>query len=156
MPGRDRRRGRRGAARAGEMRRVAGLEPRDADAVGPMPGMNLDPSHRVRRGADPFIVARAPGGAIRQVRGEDALIERGMAAEAALRDVAAPRDISVAKTQAGKPAADPGAPLTFGSPGSGAADRTAAKAGGISGSGARFQNRTTASSTAFGGTRTEG
>lgn len=48
------------------------------DAVGPMVGLNLDPSHLVWMGADPIAVARALGGAIHHVHGKDIRLERGV------------------------------------------------------------------------------
>jgi len=47
--------------------------------VGPMVGMNLDPSHLFWMGADPIAGARALGDAIHHVHGKDTRIERGMA-----------------------------------------------------------------------------
>lgn len=50
------------------------------DAVGPVIGLNLDPSHLFWKGADPIASARALGDAIHHVHGKDARIERGLAA----------------------------------------------------------------------------
>jgi sugar phosphate isomerase/epimerase len=47
--------------------------------VGPMVGMNLDPSHLFWKSACPIAVARALGGAIHHVHGKDTRIERGLA-----------------------------------------------------------------------------
>lgn len=47
--------------------------------VGPMVGMNLDPSHLFWKGACPIVVARALGQAIHHVHGKDTRIERGLA-----------------------------------------------------------------------------
>ncbi|MDH2436183.1 sugar phosphate isomerase/epimerase [Pokkaliibacter sp. MBI-7] len=47
------------------------------DAVGPMVGLNLDPSHLLWMGADPIASARALGDAIHHVHGKDARLERG-------------------------------------------------------------------------------
>lgn len=47
--------------------------------VGPMVGMNLDPSHLFWKGAEPIAVARALGDAIHHVHGKDTRIERGLA-----------------------------------------------------------------------------
>ena len=47
--------------------------------VGPMVGMNLDPSHLFWKGAEPIAVARALGDAIHHVHGKDTRIERGIA-----------------------------------------------------------------------------
>lgn len=47
------------------------------DAVGPMVGLNLDPSHLLWMGADPIAAARALGPAIHHVHGKDVRIERG-------------------------------------------------------------------------------
>lgn len=47
------------------------------DAVGPMVGLNLDPSHLIWMGADPIAAARALGGAIHHVHGKDVRLERG-------------------------------------------------------------------------------
>ncbi|WP_102226622.1 sugar phosphate isomerase/epimerase family protein [Acidimangrovimonas sediminis] len=47
--------------------------------VGPMVGMNLDPSHLFWKGACPIAVARALGDAIHHVHGKDTRIERGLA-----------------------------------------------------------------------------
>ena len=49
------------------------------DAVGPMIGINLDPSHMMIMGADPIAAARALKGCIYHVHGKDARIERGLA-----------------------------------------------------------------------------
>ncbi|NDL66445.1 sugar phosphate isomerase/epimerase family protein [Anaerotalea alkaliphila] len=49
------------------------------EAVGPMIGMNLDPSHLMYLGADPIQSARALGDAIHHVHGKDTRIERGVA-----------------------------------------------------------------------------
>lgn len=46
------------------------------EAVGPMIGINLDPSHMMILGADPIAAARALKGAIYHVHGKDARIER--------------------------------------------------------------------------------
>ena len=46
------------------------------DAVGPMIGINLDPSHMMALGADPIAAARALRGCIFHVHGKDARIER--------------------------------------------------------------------------------
>lgn len=48
------------------------------EAVGPMIGINLDPSHMIILGADPIAAARALKGAIYHVHGKDARIERGL------------------------------------------------------------------------------
>lgn len=48
------------------------------EAVGPMIGINLDPSHMMILGADPIAAARALKGAIYHVHGKDARIERGL------------------------------------------------------------------------------
>jgi len=50
------------------------------NAVGPMVGLNLDPSHLIWMGADPILAARDLGNAIHHVHGKDARIERKMAA----------------------------------------------------------------------------
>jgi sugar phosphate isomerase/epimerase len=47
------------------------------DAVGPMVGLNLDPSHLIWMGADPIAAARALGQAIHHVHGKDVRLERG-------------------------------------------------------------------------------
>ena len=47
--------------------------------VGPMVGMNLDPSHLIWMGADPIHSARALGDAIHHCHGKDTRIERGRA-----------------------------------------------------------------------------
>jgi len=49
------------------------------NAVDPMIGINLDPSHLMVLGADPIASARALKGAIYHVHGKDARIERGLA-----------------------------------------------------------------------------
>ncbi len=49
------------------------------NAVDPMIGLNLDPSHLVWMGADPIACARALGPAIHHVHGKDVRIERGIA-----------------------------------------------------------------------------
>jgi sugar phosphate isomerase/epimerase len=48
-------------------------------AVGPIIGINLDPSHMMVLGADPIAAARALKGCIYHVHGKDARIERGLA-----------------------------------------------------------------------------
>ncbi|OZT18738.1 sugar phosphate isomerase/epimerase family protein, partial [Serratia marcescens] len=48
------------------------------EAVGPMVGLNLDPSHLIWMGADPIAVARALGPAIHHVHGKDVRLERGV------------------------------------------------------------------------------
>lgn len=47
-------------------------------AVGPVVGMNLDPSHLMVMGADPIASARALKGVIFHIHGKDARIERGL------------------------------------------------------------------------------
>lgn len=49
------------------------------NAVDPMIGMNLDPSHLLWMGADPIQCARALEGAIHHVHGKDVRIEKGIA-----------------------------------------------------------------------------
>lgn len=49
------------------------------NAVDPMIGLNLDPSHLWWMGADPIAAARALGSAIHHVHGKDVRIERGLA-----------------------------------------------------------------------------
>ncbi len=49
------------------------------EAVGPVVGINLDPSHLIAMGADPIASARALKGAIHHIHGKDARIERGLA-----------------------------------------------------------------------------
>jgi len=49
------------------------------DAVGPVVGLNLDPSHLIWMGADPIASARALGEAIHHVHGKDVRLERGLA-----------------------------------------------------------------------------
>lgn len=48
------------------------------DAVGPIVGLNLDPSHLLWMGADPIASARALGDAIHHVHGKDVRLERGV------------------------------------------------------------------------------
>lgn len=48
------------------------------DAVDPMVGINMDPSHLVAIGADPIASLRALKGAIYHVHGKDVRIERGV------------------------------------------------------------------------------
>ena len=50
------------------------------EAVGPIIGINLDPSHLIAMGADPIAAARVLGeaGAIYHVHGKDTRIERGL------------------------------------------------------------------------------
>ena len=48
------------------------------NAVGPMVGLNLDPSHLIWMGGDPIAAARALGDAIHHVHGKDVRIERGL------------------------------------------------------------------------------
>lgn len=47
-------------------------------AVDPIVGINLDPSHLMIMGADPIAAARALKGAIHHIHGKDARIERGL------------------------------------------------------------------------------
>ncbi|EPZ52977.1 sugar phosphate isomerase/epimerase family protein, partial [Alicyclobacillus acidoterrestris] len=49
-------------------------------AVGPMVGLNLDPSHLIWMGADPIAAARALGEAIYHVHGKDVRLERHLSA----------------------------------------------------------------------------
>lgn len=49
------------------------------NAVDPMIGINLDPSHMIILGADPIAAARSLKGCIYHVHGKDARIERGLA-----------------------------------------------------------------------------
>ena len=49
------------------------------EAVDPMIGINLDPSHMIALGADPIAAARALKGCIFHVHGKDVRIERGIA-----------------------------------------------------------------------------
>jgi sugar phosphate isomerase/epimerase len=49
------------------------------NAVDPIVGINLDPSHLITMGADPIACARALKGAIFHIHGKDARIERGLA-----------------------------------------------------------------------------
>ncbi len=49
------------------------------NAVDPIVGINLDPSHLMVMGADPIASARALKGAIHHIHGKDARIERGLA-----------------------------------------------------------------------------
>lgn len=46
------------------------------DAVGPIVGLNLDPSHLIWMGADPILAARELGEAIHHVHGKDVRLER--------------------------------------------------------------------------------
>jgi len=48
------------------------------EAVDPMIGLNLDPSHMFWMGIDPIAAARALGSAIHHVHGKDARFERGI------------------------------------------------------------------------------
>lgn len=48
------------------------------NAVSPMIGLNLDPSHLIWMGADPIAAARKLGNAIHHVHGKDVRIERGI------------------------------------------------------------------------------
>lgn len=48
------------------------------NAVSPMIGLNLDPSHMLWMGADPIAAARALGEAIHHVHGKDVRLERGL------------------------------------------------------------------------------
>ena len=48
------------------------------NAVDPIIGINLDPSHLIALGADPIASARALKGAIYHLHGKDARIERGL------------------------------------------------------------------------------
>jgi sugar phosphate isomerase/epimerase len=50
------------------------------NAVGPMVGLNLDPSHLIWMGADPIVAARTLGDAIHHVHGKDVRIERHLSA----------------------------------------------------------------------------
>ncbi|MGQ9005446.1 sugar phosphate isomerase/epimerase family protein [Bacillus subtilis] len=57
------------------------------NAVGPMVGLNLDPSHLLWMGADPIIAARELGEAIHHVHGKDVRIERHLAAVNGLLEI---------------------------------------------------------------------
>lgn len=46
------------------------------NAVGPIVGLNLDPSHLIWMGADPILAARELGDAIHHVHGKDVRLER--------------------------------------------------------------------------------
>jgi sugar phosphate isomerase/epimerase len=48
------------------------------NAVGPMVGLNLDPSHMIWMGIDPIAAARNLGDAIHHVHGKDVRLERGL------------------------------------------------------------------------------
>ncbi|CUH95262.1 putative protein YfiH [Propionispora sp. 2/2-37] len=48
------------------------------NAVGPMVGLNLDPSHLLWMGANPIAAARALGDAIHHVHGKDVRMEQGL------------------------------------------------------------------------------
>ena len=48
------------------------------DAVGPMIGMNIDPSHLIVMGADPIAGLRNLEGAVYHIHGKDARVERGL------------------------------------------------------------------------------
>ncbi|WP_299094269.1 sugar phosphate isomerase/epimerase [uncultured Metabacillus sp.] len=50
------------------------------NAVGPIVGLNLDPSHLIWMGADPILAARELGGAIHHVHGKDVRLERHLSA----------------------------------------------------------------------------
>jgi sugar phosphate isomerase/epimerase len=50
------------------------------NAVGPIVGINLDPSHLIAMGADPIASARALKGAIFHIHGKDVRVERGLSA----------------------------------------------------------------------------
>lgn len=62
--------------------------------VGPMVGMNLDPSHLFWKGACPIAAARALGPAIHHVHGKDTRIERGLAATNGLLETRAVTDVA--------------------------------------------------------------
>jgi sugar phosphate isomerase/epimerase len=57
------------------------------DAVGPMIGLNLDPSHLIWMGADPIHCARVLGDAIYHVHGKDVRIERGISEVSGLLEI---------------------------------------------------------------------
>lgn len=50
------------------------------NAVGPIVGLNLDPSHLIWMGADPIVAARDLGEAIHHVHGKDVRLERHLSA----------------------------------------------------------------------------
>ncbi|UOF90960.1 sugar phosphate isomerase/epimerase [Fodinisporobacter ferrooxydans] len=50
------------------------------NAVGPIVGLNLDPSHLIWMGADPILAARELGEAIHHVHGKDVRLERHLSA----------------------------------------------------------------------------
>jgi sugar phosphate isomerase/epimerase len=56
------------------------------DAVGPIVGVNLDPSHLFWQGMDPIAVVRALGPAVRHVHLKDTQIEAGQVALAGVLD----------------------------------------------------------------------
>jgi sugar phosphate isomerase/epimerase len=64
------------------------------NAVGPMIGLNLDPSHLMWMGADPIASARALGNAIYHVHGKDVRMERGMVDVNGLLETKAVTDVA--------------------------------------------------------------
>jgi sugar phosphate isomerase/epimerase len=64
------------------------------DAVGPMVGLNLDPSHLIWMGADPIASARALGEAIHHVHGKDVRLERGLVAVNGLLETKPVEDVA--------------------------------------------------------------
>lgn len=64
------------------------------NAVDPMIGLNLDPSHLMFMGADPIQSARALGDAIYFVHGKDARIERGLSDVNGLLETKVVEDVS--------------------------------------------------------------
>ena len=64
------------------------------DEIGPMIGMNLDPSHLFWKGACPIAGARALGEAIHHVHGKDTRIERGLAETNGLLELKSVHDVA--------------------------------------------------------------
>lgn len=64
------------------------------NAVGPMVGMNLDPSHLTWMGADPIAAARALGSAIHHCHGKDTRVERGPSEVNGLLETRAVTDVA--------------------------------------------------------------
>jgi sugar phosphate isomerase/epimerase len=64
------------------------------DAVGPVVGANLDPSHLFWMGADPLVAAQALGAAVYHVHAKDTLLNTGVQATTSLLENGGLEDIS--------------------------------------------------------------
>ncbi len=64
------------------------------NAVGPMVGLNVDPSHMIWMGMDPIAVVRELGDAIHHVHGKDVRLEKGMVEKNGLLETKVVEDVA--------------------------------------------------------------